>query len=155
MKTVFKEIPWYRLPFIRITIALIAGIILGNYFLLPTMALKIGIVIGLNCLIGFYFLNPSFKFRYSWISGWLIHVVFIGLGWLLIQVNKQKPTLTKKSPLIVTIVDPLSTSKQSLKTLGVIGKTKLLLYFKRDSTASAIKMGTQIALIKKPDTIKG
>ncbi len=153
MKTVFKETAWYRLPFIRITIAFIAGIILGNYLLLPTMALKIGIVIGLICLIGFYFLPPSFKFRYRWIGGCIIHIVFIGLGWMLLQSHQQKPVLPKNAPLSVTIVDPLSNSKQSLKTIGVIGKTKLLLYFKKDSTASTIKMGTQIALIKKPDSI--
>ena len=153
MKTIFKEIAWYRLPFIRITIAFIAGIVLGNYLLLPTMALKIGIVIGLICLIGFYFLPPSFKFRYSWIGGCLIHIVFIGLGWMLLQLYQQQPVISSNAPLNVTILDPLSNSKQSFKTIGVIGKTKLLLYFKKDSTASTIKMGSQIELIKKPDTI--
>lgn len=153
MKTVFKETAWYRLPFIRITIAFIAGIVLGHYWLLPIIALKIGMVIGLIFLIGFYFLPTSIKFRYNWIGGSLVHIVFIGSGWALLQLNQQKPVLPNNAPLIVSITDPLSNSKQSLKTIGVIGKTKLALYFKKDSIASSIKIGTQIMLIKKPDTI--
>ncbi|MEI6265434.1 MAG: ComEC/Rec2 family competence protein [Sphingobacteriia bacterium] len=153
MKTVFKETAWYRLPFIRITIALMLGMLLGHYWLSPMIALKIGIVIGLICLIGFYFLPASIKFRYCWIGGLLIHFIFIGFGWMLLQLHQQKPVLSNNAPLIVTITDPLTNSKQSLKTIGVIGKTKLVLYLKKDSTSSTIKKGTQIALIKKPDTI--
>ncbi len=153
MKTVFKETAWYRLPFIRISIAFIAGIVMGQYWLLPIIALKIVMAIGLIFLIGFYFLPASIKFRYNWIGGLLIHIVFIGFGWMLLQLDQQKPVLPNNSPLIVSIRDPLSNSKLSLKTTGVIGKTKLALYFKKDSIASSIKIGTQIALIKKPATI--
>ncbi len=153
MKTIFKERAWYRMPFIRITIALIAGIILGNYFLVPILVLRFGIGNGIILLIGFHLLLPSFKFRYNWIGGFLIHIIFIGLGWMLLLTEKKEPLLPNERPLLLSITAPLINNKQSLKTIGKIGKIKVTLYFKKDSAALTIKMGTQIAIWKNPDSI--
>jgi competence protein ComEC len=153
MKTVYKERAWYRLPFIRITIALIIGTILGNLVSLPTMIVKIGIAIGTILLIGFHLSLPATKFSYHWLGGLIIHFIFILLGWNLIQSAKQIPSLPSTTPLIATITAPLSTTKQSLKTVGEIGKTKLMLYFQQDSMVAKMKIGAQIALLKNPERI--
>jgi competence protein ComEC len=153
MKTVFKERAWYRLPFIRIAIALIAGMILGNVLSLPTMVVQIGIAIGTILLIGFHLSLPATKFSYNWLGGLIIHCMLILLGWNLIQSAKKIPSVPSKTPLIATITAPLSTSKQSFKTIGEIGKIKLMLYFQQDSLAAKMKIGTQIVLLKSPERI--
>ncbi len=153
MSSIFKERLWYQEPFIRITITFIIGIIIGKYYPLPIACIAWIVVVAFIFLIGFNFLLPQIKFRFTWIAGFFIHTGLIAFGWLLISIHQQKPILPNHLPLLVTIQEPLSNTAKSIKTIGSIGGQKIILYFQKEEKVNELTIGNQLLLHKYPDTL--
>ena len=153
MKMVFNSLPWFKHPFIRITLALIAGIIAGAYFTLPIGWVCIVCGLAICLFIGFNLLPAHKKYALSWIAGMAIHLVFICIGILLLFLNTKPPKIIPHQAFSVVIEEPLSPANTSLKSMGSSAYGNIILYFQKDSTSLSIQPGHQLVLRKIPDTI--
>ncbi len=165
MRTNFTEPAWYQLPFIRICLALITGILLGNSFVLVVWVLKIIVVISAIALLLFNVLPTKKKFQYQWVAGIFIHALFFTIGCLLIGFHQPKKIVALQTPLKVTMLEPITLTPKYAKTLGLTQNGKIILYFQlsnkqnneRNNQEShqvqLIQPGTQLIIRKLPDTI--
>ena len=163
---------WKEAPFIRLVIPFIAGII-AEYFLKtdPLIYWEILCCSFFGILL-FSCLKLSFRFKFIFIYGLLINILFIGIGGLVSYSNNSSPKATvvenliKDSPVfIITITQPASIKPKSFKTEASITaiqnknfcigpSTNIIVYFRKDSTASPPEYGDRIAFIKSPARIK-
>lgn len=153
MQKVFRPIPWYRLPFVRITLALIAGIISGRYWVVPVWFLTVAAMIAVAIFIGFHFFLLRHQFRAQWVAGTAIHLVFCCLGCRLVQLHTKTSKPFLHLPVPVIVLEPLSRAGKTFKTTGVTPMGKAFLYFTGKQIDSAIQPGTELLLFKKPATI--
>ena len=153
MSKIFKERLWYHQPFIRITIAFITGIIIGKYYTLPIDIAQWVIAFTGILLLGFNYISPRIKFRFTWIAAIFIHTMLITFGWLLMNLNQQLPKPFKHIPINVIIQEPLVNTNKSMKTIGSINDQKIIVYFQKEDQLSELSVGSKILLNKYPDTI--
>ncbi|KAF0243080.1 MAG: competence protein [Chitinophagaceae bacterium] len=177
MRTQFKEQAWYQLPFIRICLALIAGILLGDIFLFSTIVVAYTMLFAAIALLLFNVLPTKKKYSYQWLAGLLIHLLFTAIGILLIEIHQPKKIAQLQAPLLVRVLEPITYTPKTAKTLGLTQNGKIILYFRRSNQPDNgtvnklsneagnklanqssnqiqfIQPGTQLILRKAPDTI--
>ncbi|HJV18618.1 MAG TPA: ComEC/Rec2 family competence protein [Sediminibacterium sp.] len=153
MQKVFKPIPWYRLPFVRATLALITGITIGRYAAIAPLFLTATAVTVTGLFIGYHLLSLQQQFRMQWIAGTTIHLVFCCLGCRLMQLHTKTPRPFLQLPIPVIVQEPLSRAGKTFKTTGVTPTGKTFLYFSDTRANPAIQPGTELLLLKKPAII--
>ncbi len=153
MQMVFNPLPWYKNPFIRITLALISGIVIAQYFPLPTWLVLACTSIAVLVFIGFSFLSTVQKFAWQWLAGASIHCIFIGLGFGIMYQHISTQLIRPNKPYTITIEDPLTPANKSLKTIGSSAFGNILVYFRKDAAALQIQPGHQLLVFQIPETI--
>ncbi len=161
MRTIFKETAWYRLPFIRIALALIAGIIAGRYGTVPLLPVYTIIALAMLVLLGFNRLSVRNKFAGQWVAGLAIQLLFVGMGYWLIQAHQKEAVPINRLPVVATVLEPLTAStgnSTTKRTTASVAEGKIMLYFSGNSSLSSnttetIGAGTQLLLRKKPQPI--
>lgn len=168
----FSFIPiWKEAPFIRLVIPFIIGIISG-YFLPPDAAAwwkGLGVSIIAICI--FSRLALSVQFRRAFVRGIFINCLFICFGALLTVCHDTSdvPGAVSASfpdhPVIfASLEEPVSEKPRSYKALCRIDAirdsnhlrdpaTNIIIYFRKDSTASPPGYGDRIAFIRTPERI--
>ncbi len=158
---------WKKAPFIRLLIPLITGILLQWNLQLEPYYFWIIAATSVIFIILIFFI-PFFKrFQLSSFTGFAIFILFISLGALLAwhQDIRHHPgwfgnTYKNEDALMVTILEPPVEKTKSIKANASVDfilqkhdtintKGTIIIYFKKDSTVSRLKYGTQI-IIKKP-----
>jgi competence protein ComEC len=163
---------WKKTPFLKLFLALTAGIILqwqlqlGNNFW--------WLLVGINSflLIAFFFLPLFKKFRFRFISGLLIMGILLSIGALLTYYKDIRNNsnwignhYNPKDKLVLTIAEPpvekIKSYKADAVTTAVIhGDSiipvtgKIILYFQKDSSVEQLSYGSQIILKKSLQEIK-
>jgi len=163
---------WKQMPFIRLIIPLIAGILLEwnlsfNPFALAGFAISAIIV-----LFIFSRLSLALKFSHSWIAGFAINLLFIAGGALIVynkdirnHQNWAGNYNTDKIAVLATLQEPLVEKAKSYKAEASIEavnikgewktvKGKALIYFSKDSSVPNLKYGSEVLFYKPLQLIK-
>lgn len=158
---------WKKIPFLKILIPLIAGIIIQWNFQLPAISGWWIMAIAVLFLCSFFFMPLLNRFRYSAFSGIIVSVIFFSVGMLLAWKNDITNNskwfghyYNESQVLIATLDEPLVEKTKSFKANATVtnlleGKKsvsitgKIIIYFKKDSLPHNLRYGSQI-LLKKP-----
>ncbi len=163
---------WEKTPFLKLLLAFIAGILLQFHFELNIGTwLTILVFAFLSLLI--FFLLPFFsRFKFRFIAGICVALLFISLGALFvwqknIRNNRQwfGNYYTPTKALLVKLIEPSVEKTKSIKVNAEVDfllqdqkaiptKGKIILYFKKDSTLPKLEYGMQIVLKKTLQEIK-
>ena len=157
---------WYKAPFLRLTIPLIAGILIQWYG-----QFSIHLMIGAFCVllifvIAYQFLPLSKKFIFSFLGGAFITLLIIVLGAILTWLKDIRHTQNwignkhlSYDYLVFKLQEPLVEKPNSYKAVASIEnsfhnktnvsvKGNVIVYFKKDSVVNNLQYGS-IILIKK------
>lgn len=164
---------WKRTPFLRLLLPLIAGILLQWYM---PMQIFTGWGLFITGIIGLVFFNRRLSFRrykYGWLNGIFITILFLGIGMLLCfyrDVSHESSCLNHiyqdKDIIIATLQEPLSEKAHSFKATAAVqyclreGEAlavsgNIILYFKKDSSSvQQLNYGTQLLFARSIQPIK-
>jgi competence protein ComEC len=156
-----------QIPFLRLLIALIAGIIVQWYLQFTIHSLLVVFISTAILLFIFYFLPSSKQFAARWIQGIAIVLLFIITGSIISYLkdishhyNRLENFYKNNATIRVTLQEPLVLKPKSYKALASVNaiqvnnmwqpvKGNILLYFKRDSIVPQLSYGSQIIFKKK------
>ena len=158
---------WKQVPFLRLLLPLIAGIILSYYLTIPILLTALLTTASIVLFIFYSFLSPSLKYMMSWISGFVISIIFICVGYSVyysndIQHNKEwiGNNISTDSIFQVTIQEPLTEKTKSYKAVADANfvfidhewkkiKGNIILYFKKENGKPNLEYGSTL-IIHKP-----
>lgn len=160
-------ISWNQSPFVRFVFPFMAGIITAISMLHPILYLKYVIIILLIIYLTLnYFKRLSKSYKYRWLNGIFINLIFLLIGYELTinytakfkpdNISRLNVSLIKAAE--VRLLEPLIEKQNSFKTIGEITKVfvnekaisvsgKIIIYFQKDFLLEKIKYG-DIILIK-------
>ncbi len=157
-----------NIPFLRILIPFLIGIILYKFIASPTPLLFVSIsLIGLLVAIMFRFLSYNVKKNFYLLNAVSIHLVLTGLGYLCVFIHKvenkphwYKNKINAHTNLHAEICTPLKETERTYKANANIlaiyeGKQKVkttgetILYFKKGDSIPNLQEGDQILLVNK------
>jgi competence protein ComEC len=163
---------WSQIPFLRLLLPFLAGILVQTYIQSNSYKTIIGALLFAVLGLVIYSSNKvKIKYRYSWTYGLIFYPCFFMLGVFLVYINTavnisshvskyknlgayvvrlSEPTLEKQNSIKV-LVD-ISSAKTETEWKNVSGK--LMLYLKKDSNSLKLKYGDEILIRTKIDTIK-
>ncbi len=164
---------WKEAPFVRLVIPLIAGIMIRSFLPLQKEILWAGYIFSLAVLLAVPMLKISLQFKYSFVHGIHVNILFICAGALIISYNdtsENKSAVTAarsaRSLVVAVLKEPPVQREKTFRARCTIEsiqkenheivkiKTDLILYFRKDSTASPPGYGDRIAFIKPLEPIK-
>jgi len=164
---------WHQYPFIRLIIPIIAGIAIARMVDKPLsipVALLVGIIV--ICILFVFIFSKSSSYKYRWITGILINLTFIIIGYQITSSNTPKfnkdnilAISEKSKEFIVLVTDPVSEKPNSYK---IVVKTlfykdslkwnktsgKAILYLEKDSLARKIRYGDKMIIHASLNEIK-
>jgi competence protein ComEC len=150
-----------NIPFLRLTIAVVIGIIIGNNFVInakPVLAILFGILIFLIAL------NRKYKYSYSLIFGQAIQFFFIFLGILVFQQFNKNPVLHEKGYFEAVILETPQEKPNSYKSVVQVNSVfisdsskpsneLIIAYFAKNENVKNLKAGDIILFENQPQTI--
>ncbi len=158
----FEIFIWKPVPFLRVLLPFIAGILLQFYFDPNREIIGFVVVFALILISVFNLLNTHSMFSHQWLMGLGIQLFFISAGAVSVFLNQRKISLQNyrsDSYVIATVQEPLTEKEKSFKTSAkietVINEKKqtangtVLLYFKKDELKPLLHYGSRI-IIHKP-----
>ena len=150
-----------NIPFLRITIALIIGIIIGiNINIEPSFSVSILATILIFLLV----LNNRYSYSFSFVFGLGTQLFFIFLGILLTQTYNKKPLLTDKGEFIAVILETPQEKQNSYKSVIRVEtvfssdsakptKELIIAYFAKDEITTSLEAGDIILFNSTPQKI--
>ena len=161
------------MPFVRLIIPLIAGIIIQFYNGFSLLVLFNLLTISIVGLFLFLLLNVSQRYTFRWLQGTFLHVALMAAGAIIIyqkDIKNDKQWVGKYSAdtmaVLATLQEPLVSKAKSFKAEATIeavktngnwhkAKGRLLLYFGKDSSHTpALNYGSQVVFTKPLQLIK-
>lgn len=150
-----------NIPFLRLTIALIIGIIIGNNF---TASVQTGLAILVGILIFLIALNKKYKYSHSLLFGQAIQFFFIFLGILVFQQFNKKPVLHDKGYFEAVILETPQEKPNSYKSVVQVNAViisdsvkpsneLIIAYFAKNENVKNIKAGDIILFENQPQII--
>lgn len=163
---------WKRAPFLRILLALSAGILLQWYLRPPGSGLWVLFLISFCAGIGGSFMPLPFRYRYAGATGMALTILFMSAGALLTRyrdLRNDPHSLYRNytaSPALVALLEEAPAEKaRSLKALARVTHIrdsgawlpvngKILIYFRKDSLRPPPQPGTEIIFAKSLQRIR-
>lgn len=160
------KIPTKSFPFLRLAIALSAGIMIQWYFLINLKSIIIFTFSVLALIVAFHCISAAKKFMFGWVRGVIILMLFVCIGMMATwQQNIHNNTkwygniYNPSDEVIATILEPLVEKTNSYKAVAEINAVykdkhwlsatgNVLLYFKKDSVKPTLQYGAQIVFNK-------
>lgn len=161
-----------KMPFVRLLMALIAGILLQWYLTLSLSILILFFIIIACCCVSFFFLPVYQKFRLQWLQGVCVLIILLLCGSVLCylknpfnQQNSYDPFYHSSDAIVATVNEALVSKPDTYKanvTVDAIYHNKkltaatgaLTIYFDKTGLDSALQYGSQILFTKPPQQIK-
>ncbi|HPE76574.1 MAG TPA: ComEC/Rec2 family competence protein [Draconibacterium sp.] len=151
-----------NIPFLRITIALVVGIITGNYF--DTKPLLIISFLAFLFLI-LVILNKNYKYSFNLPFGLVTQLFFILFGMLIIQLHNKKPVLYEKGNFIAVVLETPQEKSNSFKTILQVDAVNysdsiiptneyVIAYFSKSDSVAMLQAGDIIIFSDSPQTIE-
>src|SRR5215210_2529497 len=113
---------WHKAPFVRLLVALMAGILLQWHLQLPLVYLLTGIVVSLLIVVVYSFSTIKLRYRLSMVNGIAVVALFIESGALLVWFKdvRNDPAWAGKiykpgEYIVATIQEPLVEKTNSYK----------------------------------------
>jgi len=150
-----------NIPFLRLTIALIIGIIAGTYFTVEIYHCFALLVLMLLILLAF---NRNYKYSYSIPFGIGIQLFIVFLGILVTQQFNKKPVLYDKGNFKAVILETPQEKPNSWKSVILIDavyhsdsikptEELAIAYFAKDETVKELKAGDIILFSNVPQPV--
>ena len=161
-----------KIPFARLLVCLIAGILLQWQLQLKLPSLFVGLVVLILIVAVYSILPVAVKFRMSYLGGTSISLAVMFMGAILTWLNDIRHNTTwighqdnEGGYALATIEEPLVEKANSFKALATVHfivkekelkkvKGKLILYFKKDSSLAKLQYGSQIVFNRALQTIR-
>lgn len=163
---------WKQVPFFRLLLPFMAGIILQWRFGFSLTSLLTGIVLcGLTGLM-LMFLPSALKYRFRWLQGLCIQIMMLVAGACITYKSDIRNNYawagnfyTDSAAVVATLQEPLVEKAKSYKALATIDAIKtnngwqkvrgnMLIYFRKDSTIPSLRYGSEIIFVKPLQRIK-
>ncbi|HEX6914657.1 MAG TPA: ComEC/Rec2 family competence protein [Chitinophagaceae bacterium] len=163
---------WKRVPFLRVLIPFAAGIIVEYHTACGTLwAFYIGLT-GLILLSAMVPFSLTRRYVHRWVPGVALHLLFfsLGLGVTTFRNLENKASwlgkcYTEDSPLLVTILEPLTEKTKTHKTVAEVEAVlkqdrlipvqgKLLIYFRKDSELPSLRDGSRLIIFRRLQPIR-
>ena len=155
------EKTFQNIPFLRLTIALAIGIIIGDNLNIDQKLILAVLFFVLILLIIF---NTKYKYSFSTGFGLGIHFLFMILGILVTQTYNKKPLLPDKGVFIAVILETPQEKTNSYKSIlqveavncsdSVIPAKELIIsYFEKNDSSALLKPGNIILFNSIPQEI--
>ena len=163
---------WKQMPFVRILIPFITGILLQWKFTFPFLFVLGFLAATFFLLLIIEFLPISIKYLLRWLQGAGILIFLTALGAVITYEKSYKNNVSwigsqykDSSSLLVVLQEPLVEKANSYKAEGTIKAIrmneewkevvgKMIIYFKKDSVPPGIGYGSQIIFQKTLQPIK-
>ena len=165
---------WRKAPFIKLLLALITGILLQWYFPLPVISLLYLMVAGLFITLCFFFIPFFERYKYSFVAGIAVFVLFFSAGALLTwhkDIRNNRDWLgyiyKEKNACIVSLLEPAQEKIRSYKAEARVNflvnenklipvQGKIILYFRKDAVSKQALpgYGSRILLSKSLQEIR-
>jgi len=163
---------WKPVPFLRLLLALITGILLQWYAQLPLLWIGVPGTIFLSFFFGFRFLPVATRFRSRFVQGLSLQLVIVATGALLAfrADVRNRPgwfgkVIQPGDQLLVQLAEPLTEKPRSWKATVLVkavlrpGRVvpvqgKLLIYFAKTPGAQQLTYGDELIAGKAPGRIK-
>jgi len=162
---------WKSAPFIRLLLPLAAGIIVEWYLHIDPRIWWYLSAFTFVVLFTLFFIPLFNRFRLSWLSGFIVNLLFISLAAILTWKNDVRHNskwlghFNKNSGVVVTLTEPLVEKANSYK---VTARTEIffmherpkritgniILYFQKDSAVRMLTYGSQVSFNKPLQTIR-
>lgn len=150
-----------NIPFLRLAIALILGIVAGQYLQLNVVA---GSFLLLFLLSGLLIVNLKYRYSSALIFGICFHLFFAVLGIVVYNRYNEKPVFYSEGIFVATIlespVEKPNSYKSTVKINEVISsdsvtKTneKIIVYFEKSENAIKLKAGDEILFNRSPNPV--
>ena len=141
---------WKSVPFLRLFLPLISGLLFEYYVPLGAVFLQPGFAISVTVLIFYNCIPFRIKFRAPWIYGFAMQVSFVSLGSILMHLHEDKPLTeseyysnSNKNYLLIQVMNDPVQRRSSYKCLARIDclvknqtcyyqNEKVLVYFNND-----------------------
>ncbi len=163
---------WNKVPFVRLLIALISGILLQWHWQFPMHLLWTAFTIAAILTIVYFFVPLKTKYRFSFLNGITNNILIALVGALLVWFhdiqNNQNwigHSYRDSSYVVVTLEEPLVEKTNSFKAVASVDGVytfnhftrragKLIIYFKKDSSLKGLSYGSQIVFSKPLQEIR-
>lgn len=151
-----------NIPFLRITLAFAAGIIISATFNVPIQLLY---YTGCVLFISLIALSIKYSYRISRFWGSVVFIFLINIGSITHSLYNTKNDFAKSGTMAATILETPQEKQNSYKSLVLlhtnqtndtitIHKEKLIVYFEKSEAAMNLIPGNQIIFNAVPETIK-
>lgn len=163
---------WKKVPFIRLLIAMITGILVQWHYQLTEITWWILLGVSLLAVIIFFFVPFLNRYRFFYFPGFFSGFLFLSFGALLAfnkDIRNDRGWLgnfyKEKDGLIVTLDEPLVEKTKSYKANAKVNwlikdgkaipvKGTLVIYLKKDTSLNRLKYGSQLLFTKPLQEIK-
>lgn len=163
---------WKPVPFLRLLLSLITGILLQWYAKIPLLWIGVGGMIFLSFFFCFRFLPVATRFKFRFVQGLLLQLIIVATGTLLAFKGdvRNRPGWFGKiiqpgDQLLLQLAEPPAEKPKSWKATVLVkavlrsGRVmpvqgKLLLYFSKTATAQQLQYGDVLIVAKAPERIK-
>jgi len=164
---------WKQAPFLRLLLPFMAGILLQYYCPFPMFIAWIAIPAAILFLLLFNRRSSFLQWRFAWLNGAMIIIIFLSLGFLTGYYNDNTHRIAwygnhikDGRGLVINIEEPLTERPKSFKTSGAVRQIiaddsvitvngSLLIYFQKDSLQQIPGYGARILVCKPLQPIKG
>jgi competence protein ComEC len=155
------EKAFQNIPFLRITIALILGVITGQYFVINEMLNILFLIVVFILLL---FINLKYSYSSSVYFGLLVSVFFLLLGIQANTIYYRKPVLHEKGVFSAIVLESPVEKPKSYKSVVKINEVilgdsvkptneKVIVYFGKTPEAENLEAGDRILFSQVPQLI--
>jgi competence protein ComEC len=163
---------WKKTPFIRLLIAMIAGILVQWQFQLNIKVWWLTLIVCITSVVIFFFIPFFNRYKFAFLNGIAACILFFSVGSLLVWYKDIRHNdqwlgnfYKEKDALVVTLNEPPVEKTKSIKAEASVSylikdekpmpvKAKIILYFKKDSLLPQLAYGSQIIFKKTLQEIK-
>jgi len=163
---------WLKAPFIRLLLPLMAGIILQWHLPVSPAILWFVLAISIVVLISIFYISFFERYKVAFINGLAVSIIFISLGALLVWYKNIQhdekwfgKTYKPDDALVITLQENVVEKTKSFKANASVDfilrndsvietKGTIILYFKKDSSVTGLKYGSQLIITKPLQEIK-
>ncbi len=151
-----------KIPFLRLSLALAAGIIAAKWFIVPVLP---ALLILAGILPGLFLLQHFYNYRLTSWFGFAIHIFFIFLGITVYSLYNKKPVFHEDGNFLAVVLEaPVEKSNSYgsvVKIESVIQndsvldtEEKMLVYFSKTEDAAQLHAGDYILFNQSPQHIE-
>lgn len=151
-----------QIPFLRPTVLLAFGILIGSILDFPILLL---LTISASLFFILLFINKNYTFRIFTLFGIGIHLLFIFIGLLIYEIYNTRPVFIENGNYTATILEKPQEKKNSYKSVIKLStikndstifqsNEKILIYFEKHNRAKKLIPGDNIIFSTTPQQIK-